>query len=204
MMMLPEVTRLKTALEKEMPEVQALVLDIRDGVGGNTHKQVVHLLDSTAPERINAKPVGFTRTRNGAMQADRFANGVNGGRVTGKSFDRPVIMLINEISRSDKEILPWTFRAAGVGYLVGMATAGGVIGGNDWTLKDGAKITVSGQGWFTADGRNLEAWGVPPDYRVPQTHEDLYAGRDAQLEKAVEVLLSQLDGRVPPPRTEKK
>jgi hypothetical protein len=109
-------------------------------------------------------------------------------------------MLQNSISRSDKEILPYTFRHLGIGYLVGMPTAGGVIGGNDWTMQDGSRITVSTQGWFTMDGRNMEGWGVPPDYRVPETHENLYAGRDAQLEKAVEVLLAQMEGKIAPPR----
>ena len=204
MMMMPEVTRLKAALEKEYSECQALVLDIRDGVGGMSHKQVIHQLDSTAPDRINANPAGVIRYRNGSTQADKYGNGTQGGRITGKSFDRPVIMIQNEVSRSDKEILPWTFRHAGVGYRVGMPTAGGVIGGNDWALKDGSRITVSAQGWFTSDGRNLEGWGVPPDYRVPLTHEDYYAGRDPQLEKAVEVLMGQLEGKVPAPRVEKK
>jgi len=77
-----------------------------------------------------------------------------------------------------------------------MPTAGGVIGGNEWTMQDGAKITVSVQGWFSADGRNLEGYGVPPDYRVAETHEDLLAGRDAPLEKSIEVLLAQMDGRI--------
>jgi C-terminal processing protease CtpA/Prc len=75
-----------------------------------------------------------------------------------------------------------------------------VIGGGDRTLTNGSRITVSVQGWFTGDGRNMEGWGVPPDYRVPETHADLDAGRDAALEKAVEVLLGQLDGRVASPR----
>jgi len=110
--------------------------------------------------------------------------------------DKPVIMVMNEISRSDKEILPFTFRHLGIGYLVGMPTAGGVIGGNEWTMQDGSRITVSVQGWFSADGRNLEGYGVPPDYRVAETHEDLLAGRDAPLEKAIEVLLAQMDGKI--------
>ncbi|MBI3854319.1 MAG: hypothetical protein HY293_01365, partial [Planctomycetes bacterium] len=122
--------------------------------------------------------------------------GAQGGRNTGKAWDKPVIMVMNEISRSDKEILPFTFRHLGIGYLVGMPTAGGVIGGNEWTMQDGSKITVSVQGWFSADGRNLEGYGVPPDYRVGETHEDLLAGRDAPLEKAIEVLLAQLDGKI--------
>jgi hypothetical protein len=37
---------------------------------------------------------------------------------------------------------------------------------------------------------------VPPDYRVAETHEDLLAGRDAALEKSIEVLLAQMDGKI--------
>ena len=63
-----------------------------------------------------------------------------------------------------------------------------------------SKIVVSVQGWFSADGRNLEGYGVPPDFRAPETHEDLIAGRDGPLEKAIEVLLAQMDGKLAPPR----
>ena len=66
-------------------------------------------------------------------------------------------------------------------------------------MRDGSRIVVSVQGWFTRDGRNMEGWGVPPDFRVPLTHADLYAGRDPQLDKAVEILLAQMDGRLTPP-----
>jgi hypothetical protein len=40
---------------------------------------------------------------------------------------------------------------------------------------------------------------VPPDFRMPLTHADLYAGRDPQLDKAVEILLAQMDGKLSPP-----
>ncbi len=203
MMVQPEVQALKSAMEKDWPTAEGLVLDIRDGVGGMAHKPIVHLLDSGAPERINAKPASWMRNRNGWTGPDKYGGGGAGGRIAGKSWDKPVIMIQNEISRSDKEILPHTFRHAQVGYIVGMPTAGGVIGGNDLPVRGGARITVSIQGWFTADGRNLEGYGVPPDFRVPLTHEDLYAGRDPQLEKAVEVLLAQMDGKIKPPRGER-
>lgn len=196
LMVQAEVNRLRKALDEEFPEAEGLVLDERDGVGGLAHRPVCALLDSTAPDRLNAAPACFTRNRNGSTSADKYGQGAQGGRNTGKSWDRPVIMVMNEISRSDKEILPFTFRHLGIGYLVGMPTAGGVIGGNEWTMQDGSKITVSVQGWFSADGRNLEGYGVPPDYRVAETHEDLMAGRDAPLEKAIEVLLAQMDGKI--------
>ncbi len=195
-----EVARLRTAIEKEFPGAEALVLDERDGVGGLAHRPICSLLDSTAADRLNRDPACFTRTRSGAGTPDRYGPGPGGGRHAGKSWDRPVVMIQNEISRSDKEILPHTFRHLGIGYLVGMPTAGGVIGGSEWTLQDGSRITVSMQGWFTAAGRNMEGWGVPPDFRVPETHEDLHAGRDAQLEKAVEVVMGQLDGRIAAPK----
>jgi tricorn protease len=195
-----EVSRLKTALETEAADAEGLVLDERDGVGGLAHRPVCALLDSTAPERLNASPACYTRNRNGSTSPDIYGVGTQGGRVSGKSWDKPVIMVQNEISRSDKEILPFTFRHLGIGYLVGMPTAGGVIGGNEWTMRDGSKIVVSVQGWFSADGRNLEGYGVPPDFRAPETQEDLAAGRDAALEKAIEVLMAQMDGKIAAPR----
>jgi C-terminal processing protease CtpA/Prc len=196
MMVQSEVTRLREALEGDCKEAEALVFDERDGQGGLAHRPVCALLDSTAQERLNRSPACWTRNRNGTSSPDRYG----GGRAASKSWDKPVIMIQNEISRSDKEILPYTFRHLGIGYLVGMPTAGGVIGGSEWTMQDGSRIVVSVQGWFTAEGRNMEGWGVPPDYRVPMTHEDLIAGRDPQIEKAVDVLLAQMDGRIPAPR----
>jgi len=192
----PEVTRLKAALEGDFAACEGLVLDERDGVGGLAHRPVCELLDSTSRERLNKAPACWTRNRNGSSAPDKYGS----ARASGKSWDKPVIMIQNEISRSDKEILPYTFRHLGIGYLVGMPTAGGVIGGSEWTMQDGSRIVVSVQGWFTAEGRNMEGWGVPPDYRVAETHADLAAGRDAQLEKAIEVLLAQMDGRIAPPR----
>jgi tricorn protease len=192
-----EVDRLKRAMETEFPEASALVLDVRDGVGGFAHRPLCALLDGSSVERLNAKPACWTRDRDGTSKPDVFPKGQG---APSKSWNRPVILVQNEISRSDKEIFPHTFRHLGLGYLVGMPTAGGVIGGGDRTLTNGSRITVSVQGWFTGDGRNMEGWGVPPDYRVPETHADLDAGRDAALEKAVEVLLGQLDGRVASPR----
>ena len=200
MMVAGEVSRFKTAMESEWADAEGLVLDERDGVGGLAHRPLCGLLDSTAADRLNAAPACFTRNRNGTSAPDVYGTGSQGGRPSGKSWDKPVIMVQNEISRSDKEILPFTFRYLGIGYLVGMPTAGGVIGGNEWTMRDGSKITVSVQGWFSADGRNLEGYGVPPDFRAAETHEDLLNGRDAPLEKAIEVLLAQMDGKIAAPR----
>jgi tricorn protease len=189
-----EVTALREALEAA-PDREALVLDVRDGLGGLAHKQVLQILDSTAPERLDRAPAASIRYRNGRTQYDKYAGGGKG--TDGPSWNKPVILIINEVSRSDKEILAHTFRHLKLGYIVGMPTAAGVIGGSDRPLPDGSSITVSVQGWFTADGRNLEGSGVVPDFMVPFPFEDAYAGRDPQLLRAVELLAAQLDGRIP-------
>ena len=73
-----------------------------------------------------------------------------------------------------------------------------MIGTTDITLSDGSTLRIPRVGWFGADGTNMEGTGVRPDILVVETPEDLAAGRDPQLEKAIEVLLAKLAG---PPDT---
>ena len=49
-----------------------------------------------------------------------------------------------------------------------------------------------GSGVWTAAGENMENYGVPPDVLVDNTPADFLAGRDAQIEKAVEVLKAEI------------
>jgi tricorn protease len=189
-----ETNRMRKEVEKDLPGVEGLVLDVRDGVGGMAHRETIRWLNPAAADRLDKNPVCYMRNRNGSGGPDHFRK-----RPKWDPWDRPVVVIQNTVSRSDKEIFSYTFRAGGLGYTVGQPTAGGVIGGNSRRVRDGSSIMVSVQGWFTADGRNMEGWGVPPDFLVPETHADLRAGRDAQLEKAIEILLAQLDGTLPPP-----
>ena len=53
----------------------------------------------------------------------------------------------------------------------------------------GVARRVPALGCYTLDGRDMENWGVPPDVRVENTPDDVMAGRDRQLERAVEELL---------------
>ena len=48
---------------------------------------------------------------------------------------------------------------------------------------------------WTVDGENMENYGVPPDVLVDNTPSDFLKGRDAQIEKAVEVLKGQMNTR---------
>ena len=66
------------------------------------------------------------------------------------------------------------------------------IGTGAYSLMDGSSIRTPGSGLWNVNGTNLENYGVPPDVYVDNTPGDFLQGRDAQLEKAVEVLQEEL------------
>ena len=70
---------------------------------------------------------------------------------------------------------------------------GAVIGTGSYTLLDGSAIRTPGSGvWLSANGQNMENYGVPPDVLIDNTPNDFVKGRDAQIEKAVEVLKAEI------------
>jgi C-terminal processing protease CtpA/Prc len=200
-----EVKRLQEAIETEFGDAEGMVLDIRDGMGGLAHWQVMSLLQSRVRQDYKDKAILYMRYRNGRVIPDVFSFNPIGGTVPEEvSFKRPVTLIQNEVSRSDKEIFSYIFNVMGMGYRVGTPTAGGVIGGFPNRLVDGSNVVVSVQGWYTKEGTNLEGFRVPPDVYVGRSIEDWHTGRDPQLEKATEVLLAQLEGKLPLPRKETK
>ncbi len=99
-------------------------------------------------------------------------------------------MLVNNGSRSGKEILAYGFKKYGIGKVIGTKTAGAVVGGSAFLLEDGNLLYLAVVD-VLIDGERLEGKGVIPDIEVPFTLE--YAqGKDPQVERAIEVLLEQL------------
>jgi tricorn protease len=93
-------------------------------------------------------------------------------------------------------MFPAGFRALGLGKVVGTPTAGAVIGTGSYSLIDGSTVRTPGVGVFLADPKrtNMENYGVQPDMLVENLPADVLAGRDRQLEVAVEELMKQLQG----------
>lgn len=153
--------------------VRGMVLDVRNNGGGNIHNELMAIL--------TAKPLARIRLRNGntIYQPPLF-------------WDRPVVVLTNERSFSDAEVFPHMVKAAKVGKIVGVPTAGGVIGTNNITLADGSTFRIPRSGFYAMDGRNLEGLGIKPDFIVEETPEDRRVGRDTQLAKAIEVLRDEI------------
>ncbi len=151
-----------------------LIIDIRGNGGGSVHDEILRFLDR--------RVYGYTRSRTRPPSYNPL-----------ELYAKPVALVIDESCYSDAEIFPMGWKALGLGPVVGTPTYGAVIGTSDVRLIDGTWFRVPGSGWFDLEGRNLENMGVEPDVRVDSVPEEGREGRDRQLERAVEVLLEELE-----------
>jgi tricorn protease len=103
-------------------------------------------------------------------------------------------MIINEMSGSGGDMLPYMFRKLDLGPLVGTRTWGGLVGIWDVpNLVDGGFMTAPRGGFYDTEGKwAVEGEGIAPDVEVEQTPQLAAAGRDAQLEAAVKAALDLL------------
>jgi tricorn protease len=106
----------------------------------------------------------------------------------------PKTMIINEYAGSGGDLMPWLFRQAKVGTLVGKRTWGGLVGIYNYpVLIDGGTVTAPRVAFRNAQGElDIENKGVAPDIEVDLDPRLWRAGHDVQLEKAVEVTLNAL------------
>src|SRR6185436_13483659 len=108
-------------------------------------------------------------------------------------------MIIDETAGSGGDLLPWMFRKLQMGTIVGKRTWGGLVGILGFPpLMDGGNITAPNLAFWTPErGWEVENEGVPPDVDVEQTPADVIAGRDPQLERAIEVVMAELKKNPP-------
>jgi tricorn protease len=153
---------------------KALIIDQRFNGGGGIDQELLQILNQR-------KQYQLTRGRDSVEVARPV-----------EAFFGPMAVLQNERSASDAEMFPDGFRRLGLGKLVGMPTMGAVIGTGAFTLLDGAQLRTPGAGVFTSSGEDMENYGVPPDVWIDNGPADFLAGKDRQVEKAIEVLRGQV------------
>jgi tricorn protease len=112
----------------------------------------------------------------------------------------PKAMIINEFAGSGGDAMPWYFRKAGVGPLVGMRTWGGLVGiGHYPQLIDGGRVTAPRWAIYGLKGQwEVENQGISPDVEVELDPKLVRQGHNPQLERAVEVVLDLLKKNPPP------
>ncbi len=116
----------------------------------------------------------------------------------------PKVMIINQFAGSGGDAMPWYFRKAGVGPLVGEKTWGGLIGiGGYPKLIDGGQVTAPRWAFYGLKGEwEVENHGIAPDVEVDMDPKLVREGHDPQLERAVEVGMELLKKN--PPATYEK
>lgn len=133
-----------------------------------------------------------------ARDFDGYFNNVAGDRYPFTSPSAgiwgPKVMIINEMAGSGGDLMPFMFRRRGIGPLVGTTTWGGLVHTADTPgFIDGGSMIAPRGGFFTRDNKwAVENEGVAPDIEVENFPKDVIAGRDPQLERAVQEALRLL------------
>lgn len=196
-------------------EVVSVKVDIIDDVA---HLQISRFGETTEEELGNAirelqdqgadkivldlrnNPGGFLQTsievasrfiESGVIAVQEFGDGEQ------KVFDQegdatlasyPLVVLVNEGSASASEIVAGALRDQRGVNLIGMKTFGKGSVQEVELLSDGSSVRITVAKWLTPNGTNLNENGLDPDIEVDLTQEDINAGEDPQLDRALEFL----------------
>jgi tricorn protease len=154
---------------------EAAVIDERFNEGGDLADYIIDYLRRPLMSMVTA--------RDGADFSSP------GGAIYG-----PKAMIINEMAGSGGDAMPWYFRKAKIGPLVGKNTWGGLVGIYDYPeLMDGGYVTAPRAAIYGLNGEwEVEGHGIKPDYDVDLDPAQVRQGHDPQLEKAVSVVLEML------------
>jgi carboxyl-terminal processing protease len=158
---------------------KGLILDLRDNPGGYL-QQAIQVADIF----LDAGVIATEKDKSG--DGETFRSGPKG-----IAQDIPLVVLVNGGSASASEIVAGALQDRGRAKLIGETTFGKGSVQLPHTLLDGSELRVTVAHWFTPDGRQIHGKGLTPDWVVPLTEDDAQAGRDPQLDRAVQLLLGK-------------
>lgn len=150
-----------------------LIIDVRNNGGGNTSDRIVDVLER--------QPNSYYQERDEPYQLG-----------PGQALGVPMVVMAAETSFSNAEMFPSAMKSRKLATIVGRPTPGYVIYTYGSRLVDGTNIRIPGTGVYRLDGSPMEDNGLQPDYDVQITPEEYFAGKDPQLDKAIEVLMKQV------------
>ena len=168
--------QLRFALKELLAEnPKGLIFDLRNNGGG---------LLSTAIE------VSSEFVSKGIIMYEEYGDGTResySARPGGMATDIPLVVLINEGTASASEITAGAIQDYDRGTLIG-ATSYGKGSVQNWiplrSEESGVRITIAR--WLTPNEHQIHGIGLTPDIEVLFTDEDIEAGRDVQLEAAID------------------
>jgi tricorn protease len=155
-----------------------LVIDVRENGGGSTADHLLTAL--TQPQHAIAIPRGGDR-------------GYPQDRTVYATWNKPIIVLCNQNSFSNAEIFSHAIKTLKRGHLVGVPTAGGVISTGGTSIMDIGFLRLPFRGWYLVNtGEDMELHGAVPDVVVWPQPGEYSQGKDTQIDKAVEMLLKDV------------
>ena len=151
---------------------EGLIVDTRFNGGGWLHDDLATFL-------------------NGENYIDFRPRGQNLGSEPQFKWSKPSVVVMSESNYSDAHMFPVTYRAMGVGKLIGMPVPG--TGTAVWweSLQNGSWFGIPMVGMVDNDGEYLENQQLEPDVKVALDPAVVITGRDQQLEAAVKELLKK-------------
>jgi tricorn protease len=154
---------------------QGMIIDGRFNQGGRAADYIIDTLRRVPLQRAQLRDAEDIRIPTGIIEG-------------------PKVLLTNEMAASGGDTLPWMWQQAKVGPVVGTRTSGWGIGASARRLIDGGSFTVPDWGWYDPRTGNwlMENRGVTPDYELEIMPPEWRAGRDPQLEKAVQLAMDAL------------
>ena len=189
------VTGLNEFVKYYYPQLakEALVIDVRGNGGGNVSPIIIERL------RRVVSQIGIARNTKPNVNPGGTMNG-------------PLVMLCDEFSASDGDIVAYRFKFHKLGTVVGKRTWGGVVGiRGSLPFVDGGSLHKPEFSRYDVDGKEwvMEGIGVEPDIVVDNDPYLEYTGTDQQLNKAIEVILEDLKTKGksipnPPPYPDKR
>jgi tricorn protease len=150
---------------------KGLVIDVRGNGGGWVEYFVI--------DKLQRRLTAFNVLKN--MEPFAYPPGASRARFA---------LLTNEYNGSDGEAFVEHFKAAKLGTVIGVPSWGGLVGVvNGQPTVDGGTVHQSNNSFYGRDGTWLvENHGAEPDVLLENDPASASAGKDLQLEKAVEVL----------------
>jgi tricorn protease len=161
-------------LDAQNESKQGVVIDIRNNNGGY----------------INGYAIDVFARKNYLLMTPRGESTVPSRQALGqRALGLPTVLVTNESSLSDAEDFTEGYRTLGLGKVVGLPTAGWIIFTGARELIDGSAVRVPGDRVRDTRGETMEMHPRPVDVEVERPLGETETGHDAQLEKAVAVLL---------------
>jgi tricorn protease len=149
----------------------------------------------------NVSPMILERLAREAYRVNMRRNSPEVTPVPRETLVGPKVALIDKYSASDGDLFAHGFKALGIGTTIGTRTWGGIVGitgplpfidGTDLRIPQFTSLSMEGD-WM------IEGVGVTPDIVIENDPWKEFNGEDQQLNKAIEVVMEQLDQRKPLP-----